>query len=1598
MNKMFKVVWSKVRNCYVVVSEIAKNTVSGVGKRNRIGKVSLAATLAAVALTGGFFMPNEAWAAESALINANYYNYIAIAATWDNDGNLVNPFGTGTQIDYENGVRYIDVNVDGKVLKYVYTNVDQDGAFDNDTSDDKAYWIRDGFGVKAIQDKYHIHASNVKLDLFKVPGTNATYDNISMSGAHTAEITSNKTAINNVALDKFVFRQYAAMTNAGGITTPSEWNYYINREGTNSENDYVDVGGDNFRYNFYEFKSTEYNAITGKYTFKGHDVEYENVYKVGGKIGVFLTGYAPNASTATSSYRLPEDVDVYGGVVYGKNNEILLSGYDSEANTWSTVWAGEITDPYATIDSMTLSEFNEILHHLHKEDVKLADADVVGIKAIEVTSNKEGSLRLINKANNFANGLTVKSLGGTNGNDTQLTFTGEGTYIDANGAPQSYNNSFTLNTGSKVVANDGVAYSTNQTLNTLSINGNVYRIAGGSSTGTTNVTNITLSEGDNIDIVGTTTGGVTNYKITANDTDTTYTVSTGIRDTSTGNTTYTLKDGNNNSVGYIIDTNTDTNTLYAFDDGVKDNVTGKTTYTFTGDNGYSDQIIDTNNYVSSATVVGNNLVLERVGLDNITVSLAALKDGLATTDAKLIPNPDNSSNGTYAVDANGNITLKVSDGTNTSDVVININNAKSEVKGSGNVSVDTSTGFDGHTIYTVSATDNNTTYEVNEVTTNLEAGQKTKYEIKDKVAGSVIGTIIDNDATLLNKVAEKESNNGTNTYTIKDTAGNWTKIDDVASATKLQEVITNVSNILDGTSLKLGVDSTNKGIALFKENGSVHSYIGVTSSNIDTNSNDATLTFTDAANKSFSVNVGSVVRASFTTNNANENVLNGININGTPYKIKDTILDEGKSASAKQEIKDDSGTTKIGYNYVVWDSSGNDVPISDVASADYVEKLAGIVDGKTSRDVIVEQVNNNIKVTHSEDANHDFTYHIKLGDELHIANSIEVGDKVDIYGSTGRILTETVEANTSISVKNVVVTSSYITGLSNRYWDPDGTYTSGRAATEEQLQQAIEHVQSGSVAGDNFVVSGVANSASKTGKIILDMKNTADIEIDGLEDYALDSQHVNVADTGVATLRVTDRYDASKYHYVTINDIAKASDVGDINTITVGGNGGTTNPTTIVNHINNLYSQVNTISATNSDWRLVGAYDSTVTDPYGYDNKYEVDDDNTITLNMQDKNSTGSQVKQVVIENVAKASDVGVISDINHSLATGTDNNVVNHINNLYTQVSAEAAKDTIVENGDANIVVSQPISRGDDTVYQVSLASNVYVNNSITVGTGTSKVILDGTNASVSAHNVTATTIEAKGNFKVGDTYMSNGAVYGLNNTTWDSTAQYTGGRAATQEQLQEAINYVKGNLDSQISNVAGEKIIDGINNYDGTITLKKNNGGTAEITGIENHALVAHASKADAIKADSEGIVELVTIDKYNSNSKHSTYIADVASKEKLDNLTGAVGVNNKETVKESYKDTTFLKETETLTEADVKLDKAVTENRQVVIGNYQNIQMLQRNDQYLDSRINQVNSRVNKVGAGAAALAALHPMDFDPDDKLSFAVGAGNYAGVL
>lgn len=60
------------------------------------------------------------------------------------------------------------------------------------------------------------------------------------------------------------------------------------------------------------------------------------------------------------------------------------------------------------------------------------------------------------------------------------------------------------------------------------------------------------------------------------------------------------------------------------------------------------------------------------------------------------------------------------------------------------------------------------------------------------------------------------------------------------------------------------------------------------------------------------------------------------------------------------------------------------------------------------------------------------------------------------------------------------------------------------------------------------------------------------------------------------------------------------------------------------------------------------------------------------------------------------------------------------------------------------------------------------------------------------------------------------------------------------------------------------------------------------------------------------------------------------------------------------------------------------------QMVINNANNISSL-------GNALGRLDRRVNKVGAGAAALAALHSLDFDPDEKWDFAAGYGNYNGV-
>lgn len=88
----------------------------------------------------------------------------------------------------------------------------------------------------------------------------------------------------------------------------------------------------------------------------------------------------------------------------------------------------------------------------------------------------------------------------------------------------------------------------------------------------------------------------------------------------------------------------------------------------------------------------------------------------------------------------------------------------------------------------------------------------------------------------------------------------------------------------------------------------------------------------------------------------------------------------------------------------------------------------------------------------------------------------------------------------------------------------------------------------------------------------------------------------------------------------------------------------------------------------------------------------------------------------------------------------------------------------------------------------------------------------------------------------------------------------------------------------------------------------------------------------------------------------------------------------------------------------DADAKLQSQITNNTTAIKteaterknADEEIIKSFQAADSQLSSKIDSVDSNSKKGIAGVAALAALHPLDFDPDAKWDFAAGYGNYRG--
>ena len=343
------------------------------------------------------------------------------------------------------------------------------------------------------------------------------------------------------------------------------------------------------------------------------------------------------------------------------------------------------------------------------------------------------------------------------------------------------------------------------------------------------------------------------------------------------------------------------------------------------------------------------------------------------------------------------------------------------------------------------------------------------------------------------------------------------------------------------------------------------------------------------------------------------------------------------------------------------------------------------------------------------------------------------------------------------------------------------------------------------------------------------------------------------------------------------------------NNVTFGSNG----------QIHNVTAGTASTDAVNVG-QLNAAVQAGNTDTHIKPGEYGVGADNKVNMDVVDK--TGTKINTVTITDVAKASDLGNVNNINNDLknSNGTTT-VVDAVNNLNQKVDNKVGdlQYSKVEKGD--------IADGDSTTTAIGKLDQALKDVADTANQGWNL----STNGDAASKVAPGETVDFSGDKNI--------------SVSQDGTKVK-----------------VELNKDIDVDTVKATTVTTG--------QTEMNNDG---LKVGDKVSVTATAVTAGKTSISDEGV-----------KVGNKTYISDNglnANDQKVTNVAaGEISATSKDAVNGSQ----------------------LYATNQEVVNN--------------SNRIGQLSSRVNKVGAGAAALAALHPMDFDPDDKLTFSAGYGNYAG--
>ena len=332
-------------------------------------------------------------------------------------------------------------------------------------------------------------------------------------------------------------------------------------------------------------------------------------------------------------------------------------------------------------------------------------------------------------------------------------------------------------------------------------------------------------------------------------------------------------------------------------------------------------------------------------------------------------------------------------------------------------------------------------------------------------------------------------------------------------------------------------------------------------------------------------------------------------------------------------------------------------------------------------------------------------------------------------------------------------------------------------------------------------------------------------------------------------------------------------------------------------------------------------------------------DENTVKYGIDGSkiDLTGNTAITNITSNLAQASAWKLQVNGKNERTIGKDN-VVNFINGEYTEVTAEGSNKVKI---DLNKAAKDKL----DTLEGKIKANKVQVTGDAATG-----VKVAGTQENDGS---TTYKVSLGEKIQVGGVTMDgagdNRTITGLTNTSLDVAGFATSQRAATEEQLQAAMTQMSANAKITTVESGDENIVvnktEGQNENKYTVALNKN---------LNVDSLNAGGTQVnkDGISVRGADGKPGVTITKNGID----------AGNKKITNVADGVDAHDAATVGQLGK----------LAE---DAGKGLNE---------------------LGNQISKLDGRVNKVGAGAAALAAMHPLDFDPDDKWNVSAGYGSYKG--